>query len=153
MYMGRSCSIQAKKFRGFRKESSQLRGGEDEDPSEQRHQRRKGIEPHPIRTRHIGRASSQQHQAHDLSHELHQNTRHDERVNDGAEREESRDDRDRPQHQQRQIRKVLRRVQPTEGTEKVAATLDRYRKLEAEAFTEMLADEQKALQEIAASKG
>jgi hypothetical protein len=31
--------------------------------------------------------------------------------------------------------------------------LERYRKLEAEAFAEMLADEQKALQEIAEGKG
>jgi bacterioferritin (cytochrome b1) len=46
----------------------------------------------------------------------------------------------------------LKKLEQTEGAEKVAATLDRYRRLEAEAFAEMLADEQKALQEITAGK-
>jgi bacterioferritin (cytochrome b1) len=51
------------------------------------------------------------------------------------------------------VSEALKDLEQSEGAEKVAATLDRYRKLEAEAFSEMLADEQKALQEMAASKG
>jgi bacterioferritin (cytochrome b1) len=43
----------------------------------------------------------------------------------------------------------LKELEQSEGKEKVAVTLSRYRALEAEAFAEMLADEQKALQEIA----
>ena len=35
----------------------------------------------------------------DLSHELHQDARDDERVDDGAEREETRDDRDHAEHE------------------------------------------------------
>ena len=50
------------------------------------------------------------------------------------------------------VSEALKDLEQTEGLEKVAATLDRYRKLEAEAFAEMLADERKALQEISASK-
>jgi bacterioferritin (cytochrome b1) len=50
------------------------------------------------------------------------------------------------------VAETLKEMGKTEGTEKVAATLERYRKLEAEAFAEMLADERKALQEIAEGK-
>lgn len=48
------------------------------------------------------------------------------------------------------VGEALKELGKKEGAEKVAATLERYRRLEAEAFTEMLTDEQKALQEIAA---
>jgi hypothetical protein len=44
---------------------------------------------------------AQQHQADDLSHELHQDTGDDERVDDRPQREEARDDRDRPQRRWR----------------------------------------------------
>jgi rubrerythrin len=47
------------------------------------------------------------------------------------------------------VAEKLQELEHSEGKEKVAATLSRYRALEAEAFAEMLADEQKALREIA----
>jgi bacterioferritin (cytochrome b1) len=47
---------------------------------------------------------------------------------------------------------ALKDLERTEGAEKVAATLERYRKLEAEAFAEMFADEQRALQELTVGK-
>jgi bacterioferritin (cytochrome b1) len=50
------------------------------------------------------------------------------------------------------VREKLAELEHIEGAEKVAATLDRFRALEAEAFAEMQADEQKALQEIAVEK-
>jgi bacterioferritin (cytochrome b1) len=50
------------------------------------------------------------------------------------------------------VKEKLAELELTEGAEKVAATLDRFRKLEEEAFTEMQTDEQKALQEITAEK-
>lgn len=40
----------------------------------------------------------------------------------------------------------------SEGRQRVTSVLDRYRKLEAEAFAEMLVDEQRALEEITHSK-
>jgi rubrerythrin len=46
------------------------------------------------------------------------------------------------------VAEKLTELEQTEGKEKVAVTLDRYRALEAEAFAEMLADEQKALSEL-----
>ena len=46
------------------------------------------------------------------------------------------------------VSEKLNELEQTEGAEKVAATLNRYRALEAEAFAEMLADEQKALNEL-----
>lgn len=46
------------------------------------------------------------------------------------------------------VAEKLKELEQTEGKEKVAVTLDRYRALEAEAFAEMLADEQKALSEL-----
>ena len=46
------------------------------------------------------------------------------------------------------VAEKLKELEHTEGAEKVAATLARYRALEAEAFAEMLADEQKALSEL-----
>lgn len=48
------------------------------------------------------------------------------------------------------VAEALKNLEKTEGAEKVEATLERYRKLEAEAFAEMFADEQRALQEITA---
>jgi len=50
------------------------------------------------------------------------------------------------------VGEALRELGKKEGEEKVAATLDRYRALEAEAFAEMLMDEQRALQEIASEE-
>lgn len=50
------------------------------------------------------------------------------------------------------VSEELKKLEHTEGVEKVAATLARYRRLEAEAFAEMLADEQKALREITVEK-
>ena len=47
------------------------------------------------------------------------------------------------------VAEKLKELEQSEGQEKVTATLSRYRALEAEAFAEMLADEQKALQELA----
>jgi bacterioferritin (cytochrome b1) len=47
------------------------------------------------------------------------------------------------------VGEALKELEKTAGAEKVAASLNRYRQLEAEAFAEMLADEQKALKEIA----
>src|SRR6266852_1464688 len=46
------------------------------------------------------------------------------------------------------VSEKLKELEQTESATKVAATLNRYRALEAEAFAEMLADEQKALSEI-----
>jgi len=46
------------------------------------------------------------------------------------------------------VAEKLRELEHTEGAEKVVATLNRYRALEAEAFAEMLTDEQKALNEL-----
>ena len=46
------------------------------------------------------------------------------------------------------VGEALKELEKTVGAEKVAAALERYRALEAEAFAEMLADEQKALREI-----
>jgi rubrerythrin len=51
------------------------------------------------------------------------------------------------------VGEALKELEKTEGPEKVAASLARYRKLEAEAFAEMIADEQKALREIATEDG
>ena len=48
------------------------------------------------------------------------------------------------------VGEALSELGKKEGTEKLSAALARYRAAEAEAFTEMLANEQKALQEIAA---
>jgi bacterioferritin (cytochrome b1) len=50
------------------------------------------------------------------------------------------------------VKEKLAELEQIEGVEKVAATLDRFRKLEEEAFAEMQADEQAALQEIAEGK-
>lgn len=50
------------------------------------------------------------------------------------------------------VGEALKELEKTVGPERVAASLERYRKLEAEAFAEMLADEQKALKEIAEDK-
>jgi rubrerythrin len=50
------------------------------------------------------------------------------------------------------VKEKLAELEQTEGAEKVAATLERFRQLEEEAFAEMRADEEKALQEIAAGK-
>jgi bacterioferritin (cytochrome b1) len=47
------------------------------------------------------------------------------------------------------VGEALKELGKKEGSEKVAETLARYRAAEAEAFAEMLANEQKALQEIA----
>jgi bacterioferritin (cytochrome b1) len=47
------------------------------------------------------------------------------------------------------VKEKLVELELTEGVEKVAATLDRFRALEEEAFSEMSADEQAALQAIA----
>ena len=46
------------------------------------------------------------------------------------------------------VGEALKELEKTVGAEKVAAAIERYRALEAEAFAEMLADEQKALREI-----
>jgi bacterioferritin (cytochrome b1) len=46
------------------------------------------------------------------------------------------------------VAEKLANMAESEGQEKVSAALNRYRGLEAEAFAEMLADEQRALQEI-----
>ena len=51
------------------------------------------------------------------------------------------------------VAEKLKELEQSEGQEKVTATLSRYRALEAEAFAEMLADEQKALQELATGEG
>lgn len=50
------------------------------------------------------------------------------------------------------VKEKLAELEHTEGAEKVAATLERFRKLEEEAFAEMRLDEEKALQEIAEGK-
>lgn len=50
------------------------------------------------------------------------------------------------------VKEKLAELELTEGKEKVAATLERFRALEEEAFAEMQVDEQKALQEIAPEK-
>ena len=50
------------------------------------------------------------------------------------------------------VKEKLAELEHTEGDEKVAATLERFRQLEEEAFAEMQIDEEKALQEIAAEK-
>lgn len=47
---------------------------------------------------------------------------------------------------------TLRELEQSEGREKVAAVLARYRALEAEAFTEMLAAEQAALRDLTEKK-
>ena len=46
------------------------------------------------------------------------------------------------------VSEKLQELKQSEGAEKVTAALNRYRALEAEAFAEMLADEQKALNEL-----
>jgi rubrerythrin len=51
------------------------------------------------------------------------------------------------------VTEKLQELEQTEGHEKVTAALERYRTLEAEAFTEIFADEEKALREIAEMKG
>lgn len=51
------------------------------------------------------------------------------------------------------VGEALKELEKTVGPERVAASLERYRTLEAEAFAEMLADEQKALKEIANEDG
>src|SRR6266478_568680 len=98
-----------------------LRGGENEDPSRERHQCRERIEPHTVGTRHIWLLPTQQDQAESLSHELHQDPSDDKRVNHYPQREEARHDRDRPEHEQRDVRKILGRVQPGEHAEEVSA--------------------------------
>jgi bacterioferritin (cytochrome b1) len=50
------------------------------------------------------------------------------------------------------VAEKLKELEQSEGAEKVATTLNRYRALEAEAFAEMLADEQKALRELTEEK-
>lgn len=50
------------------------------------------------------------------------------------------------------VKDKLAELELSEGKEIVAATLSRFRTLEEEAFAEMQADEQKALQEITAEK-
>ncbi|MGE0823971.1 MAG: ferritin-like domain-containing protein [Candidatus Binatia bacterium] len=47
------------------------------------------------------------------------------------------------------VGEALKELEKKEGGEKVTAALERYRALEAEAFAEMLVDEEKALREIA----
>lgn len=51
------------------------------------------------------------------------------------------------------VAEKLHALEQTEGKEKVAAVLSRYRTLEAEAFAEMLVDEERALREIGEEKG
>src|SRR6266478_4259322 len=98
-----------------------LRGGENEDPSRERHQCRERVEPHTVRTRHIWLLPAQQDQSKGLSHELHQDPSDDKRVNHCPERKEARHDGDRAEHEQRDVREVLGRVQPAEHAEEVAA--------------------------------
>jgi hypothetical protein len=50
------------------------------------------------------------------------------------------------------VGEALKELEKKEGAEKVAATLSRYRTLEAEAFAEIQEDEQQALQEMAEEK-
>jgi tRNA isopentenyl-2-thiomethyl-A-37 hydroxylase MiaE len=50
------------------------------------------------------------------------------------------------------VGEAIKELEKKEGAEKVTTTLARYRTLEAQVFAEMLADEQKALQEIAEGK-
>src|SRR6266404_6684305 len=63
-----------------------LRGGENEDPSCERHQCRERVEPHTVGTRHIWLLPAQQDQSEGLSHELHQDPSDDKRVNHCPER-------------------------------------------------------------------
>src|SRR2546423_1806608 len=100
---------------------TQLGGGEDEDPAEQRNQSRHRIEPHPVRARHVRRVLPQQHQTNYLSHELHQDTCDDECINHRAQREESGDDRQDSQYDQRDVREILCRMQSAEDPEEVTA--------------------------------
>jgi bacterioferritin (cytochrome b1) len=50
------------------------------------------------------------------------------------------------------VKEKLAELEQTEGADKVVATLERFRALEEEAFAEMRADEQRALQEITKEK-
>ncbi len=62
-------------------------GGEQEDPAEQRDQRRHRVEPHAERPRHVGLRRRSSVTRDDLADELDQDARRDQRVDHHAERE------------------------------------------------------------------
>ena len=69
-----------------------VRCRENEDPPGKRHQAGQRIEPHAIRASTLTSASSQHRKRPDLTDELNQNSRCDERVDHQAKREEAADD-------------------------------------------------------------
>ena len=94
---------------------------ENEDPAEQRDQRGHGIQPHPVRPRHVRRRSPQQHEADDLPHELHEDARHDQRVDHRAERKKPARIEIAPSTSSETCGKPLRRMQLAERAKEVAA--------------------------------
>src|SRR5437762_9225959 len=115
------CHKTQRQYADAKENHLELRGGENENPSKQRNQCWHRIKPHAIWSRHFRRVPAQQHQPENLSHELHQDTRDDQRINHRAERKETRDDRNRSKHEQRNVREILRGMQPSERAKEVAA--------------------------------
>src|SRR5207248_6411616 len=94
-------------------------GDEDEYPADERDERWNRIEPDPIRAWQVRTGAPEAHHADDLTDELHENSRGDQRVDHDPQREERREDRDHAQDQHRYVRKPFCRMEPAERFEEV----------------------------------
>ena len=74
-----------------------------------------------------GLVRPQQHHGEHLADELHEDPRRDQRVDHQAERQQAAEDRNQAQHEQRDVREMLGRVQPSEDLEEVAVPGGRVR--------------------------
>src|SRR5207248_886240 len=81
---------------------------------------RQGIEQHLVRTLFRGQPLAQQGQGKDLSDELHENARGQQRADHLVKPEEGRDNCHGSERQQRDIRKIFRGMQPRERLEKIS---------------------------------
>ena len=93
---------------------------EDVRPAHERDDRGNRIEPHLERAGAVGQPLAQERDRDDLSRELDDDPRRDERGDDLIQREERRDDRHRPQDVERDVGELLGRMDVREGLEEVA---------------------------------
>src|SRR5262245_2166045 len=92
----------------------------DEHPSGKRDQTRQRIEPDAIWALQFRRIFSQQCYGEDLAGELDDDSGRDQNLNYSIKREEAADNRNDPDHQKRDVREVMLRVEATEDLEKVS---------------------------------
>src|SRR6185437_8796445 len=96
-----------------------IRRRKNEYPTKQRQQIRQRVEPDAIRSFQLGLVAPQQRDRRDLTDELNENSRCDQRVNHHPQREETTDDRDHTEHDQRNVRELLPRMKPPEDFEEI----------------------------------